>query len=154
MYHTHCFSQSRPQGLPDAKFMPPSIISNSIEQLMEISIALLMTRLHMYEGTNVYTLMRRYFTLSLSLSLSHTCKFYTQNMEKRGKRGIAEGSGTWERGTTHVSSFKFVIVMWYKPDTIVDLPSCSKHFIVAILKFNLFIMRDPELWLSLSLSFS
>ena len=73
-------------------------------------------------------------------------------MEKRGKRGIAKGPGTRERGTTHVSSFKFVIVMWYKPDTIVDLPSCSKHFIVAILKFNRFIMRDPELWLALSLS--
>ena len=44
--------------------------------------------------------------------------------------------------------------MWYKPDTIMDLTSCDKNFIVAILKFNLFIMRDPELWLSLSLSFS
>ena len=58
----------------------------------------------MYEGTNVYTLMRRYFTLSLSLSLSlsHTCKFYSQNIEKRGKRGIAKGPGTREREEQHM----------------------------------------------------
>ena len=52
----------------------------------------------MYEGTNVYTLMRRYF----SLTLSHACKFYTQNIEKRGKRGIAEGPGTREREEQHM----------------------------------------------------